>query len=391
LSFSPFFTAACHKLFFMDNPTVQKAPTYLEEFKRKGYSRADFLKFCTLMAAYLGLENSSTAQVVQAMSTKPRLPVIWLHFQECTCCSESFIRSSHPIVADVLLDQISLDYSETLMAASGHQAEEAMKNTMTKYKGEYILCVEGSVPTAADGVYCMIGGKTSMQILQEAAEGAKAVIAWGSCASNGCVQAAKPNPTSATPIHKLLKGKPVIKVPGCPPIGEVMAGVIVHVVTFGRLPELDGLGRPKAFYSKRVHDTCYRRPYYDAGLYVESFDDENAKKGYCLYKVGCKGPSTYNACGVTKWNNGVSFPIQSGHGCFGCSEENYWDSGRIYERASAFPGFGIESTADTVGKVALGVTGVALAAHAVMTNVRKKKLIKGLEKEGKESEQELKD
>ncbi len=375
----------------MDNPTVQQAPTYLEEFKRKGYSRADFLKFCTLMAAYLGLENSSTAQVVQAMSTKPRLPVIWLHFQECTCCSESFIRSSHPIVADVLLDQISLDYSETLMAASGHQAEEAMKNTMTKYKGEYILCVEGSVPTAADGVYCMIGGKTSMQILQEAAEGAKAVIAWGSCASNGCVQAAKPNPTSATPIHKLLKGKPVIKVPGCPPIGEVMAGVIVHVVTFGRLPELDGLGRPKAFYSKRVHDTCYRRPYYDAGLYVESFDDENAKKGYCLYKVGCKGPSTYNACGVTKWNNGVSFPIQSGHGCFGCSEENYWDSGRIYERAFAFPGFGIESTADTVGKVALGVTGVALAAHAVMTNVRKKKLIKGLEKEGKESEQELKD
>jgi hydrogenase small subunit len=375
----------------MDKPTVPQAPTYLEEFKRKGYSRADFLKFCTLMAAYLGLENSSTAQVVQALSTKPRLPVIWLHFQECTCCSESFIRSSHPIVADVLLDQISLDYSETLMAAAGHQAEDAMKNTMTKYKGEYILCVEGSVPTAADGVYCMIGGKTSLQILEEAAEGAKAIIAWGSCASNGCVQAAKPNPTSATPIHKLLKGKTVIKVPGCPPIGEVMAGVIVHVVTFGRLPELDGLGRPKAFYSKRVHDTCYRRPYYDAGLYVESFDDENAKKGYCLYKVGCKGPSTYNACGVTKWNNGVSFPIQSGHGCFGCSEENYWDNGRIYERASAFPGFGIESTADTVGKVALGVTGVALAAHAVMTNVRKKKLIKGLEKEGKESEQELKD
>ena len=375
----------------MNNETVQQTPTYLEEFKRKGYSRKDFLKFCTLMAAYLGLENAAIGQVVKAMTVKPRLPVIWLHFQECTCCSESFIRSSHPIVADVLLDQISLDYSETLMAASGFQAEEAMKNTMTKYKGEYILCVEGSVPTAADGVYCMIGGKTSLQILEEAAEGAKAVIAWGSCASNGCVQAAKPNPTSATPIHKLLKGKPIIKVPGCPPIGEVMAGVIVHVVTFGRLPELDGLGRPKAFYSKRVHDTCYRRPYYDAGLYVESFDDDNAKKGYCLYKVGCKGPSTYNACGVTKWNNGVSFPIQSGHGCFGCSEENYWDNGRIYERASAFPGFGIEATADQVGKVALGVTAVALGAHAVMTNVRKKKLIKNLEKEGKDSEQELKD
>ena len=373
----------------MNKETVQQNPTYLEEFKRKGYSRKDFLKFCTLMAAYLGLENASIGQVVKAMSAKPRLPVIWLHFQECTCCSESFIRSSHPIVADVLLDQISLDYTETLMAASGFQAEEAMKNTMTKYKGEYILCVEGSVPTAADGVYCMIGGKTSMQILEEAAEGAKAIIAWGSCACNGCVQAANPNPTSATPIHKLVKGKPIIKVPGCPPIGEVMAGVIVHIVTFGRLPELDGLGRPKAFYSKRVHDTCYRRPYYDAGLYVESFDDDNAKKGYCLYKVGCKGPSTYNACAVTKWNNGTSFPIQSGHGCFGCSEENYWDNGRIYDRASAFPGFGIESTADAVGKIALGVTAGALAAHAIMTNVRKKKLIKNLEKEGKDSEHEL--
>ncbi len=373
-------------------PTLNdlRQPTYYEEVVRKGYSRRDFMKFCSMMAAYLGLESTAVAQVAQALETKKRLPVIWLHFQECTCCSESFIRSSHPLVADILLDQISLDYTETLMAAAGHQAEAAMKSTMDKYKGEYILCVEGSVPTDADGVYCMIGGKTSMQILDEAAAGAKAIIAWGSCASNGCVQAAKPNPTSATPIHKLISGKPVIKVPGCPPIGEVMAGVIVHVVTFGRLPELDNLGRPKAFYSKRVHDTCYRRPFYDAGLYVETFDDENAKKGYCLYKVGCKGPSTYNACGVTKWNNGTSFPIQSGHGCFGCSEANFWDNGRIYERAAAFPGFGIEMTADKVGKVALGVTAAAIAGHAILTNVRKKKLIHNLTVEGEESGQDLK-
>jgi hydrogenase small subunit len=168
-----------------------------------------------------------------------------------------------------------------------------------------------------------------------------------------------------------------------------MAGVIMHVVTFDRLPELDNIGRPKAFYSKRVHDSCYRRPFYDAGLYVESFDDQNAKKGYCLYKVGCKGPSTYNACGVMRWNNGVSFPIQSGHGCFGCSEENYWDNGRIYDRAAAFPGFGIEVDADKVGMVALGVTAGALAVHAVATNLRKKKLVANLEKEGNQNEKDL--
>jgi hydrogenase small subunit len=285
---------------------------------------------------------------------------------------------------------VSLDYTETLMAASGIQAETSLKNTMTKYKGEYILCVEGSVPTAADGVYCMIGGKTSMQILEEASAGAKAIIAWGSCASNGCVQSAKPNPTSATPIHKLVTNKPIIKVPGCPPIGEVMAGVIVHLLTFGTIPELDRIGRPKAFYSKRVHDSCYRRPYFDAGLFVETFDDENAQKGYCLYKVGCKGPTTYNACGVMKWNNGTSYPIQSGHGCIGCSEENYWDNGRLYERASSFAGFGIESTADMIGKTALAATGIAIAAHAVATNVGKKHSIEDLEKEGKVSEHELK-
>ena len=373
----------------MINDRLPKQPTYYEEVERKGYSRRDFIKFVSMMTAFIGLENSAIGQVTKALETKPRIPVIWMHFQECTCCSESFIRSSHPIVADILLDKISLDYTETLMAASGVQAEDALKNTITKYKGQYILCVEGSVPTGADGVYCMIGGKTSMQILDEVAKDAAAVIAWGSCASNGCVQSAKPNPTSAKPIHKLISGKPVIKVPGCPPIGEVMAGVIVHYLTFGRIPELDRLGRPKAFYSKRVHDSCYRRPFYDAGLFVEAFDDENAKKGYCLYKMGCKGPSTYNACGVTKWNGGTSYPIQSGHPCIGCSEENYWDNGRLYDRASAFPGFGIEANADTLGKVALGVTAVAIGAHAIATNVGKHKAIHDLEVEGKESEQEL--
>ncbi len=373
----------------MLNDILPKQPTYYEEMERKGYSRRDFLKFVSMMSAFIGLEQTAIGEIAHALETKPRLPVIWLHFQECTCCSESFIRSSHPIVADILLDKISLDYTETLMAASGFQAEKSLKDTMANYKGQYILCVEGSVPMGADGVYCMIGGKTSLQILEEAAEGAAAIIAWGSCASNGCVQAAKPNPTQATPIHKLIKNKPIIKVPGCPPIGEVMAGVIVHYLTFGRIPELDRLGRPKAFYSKRVHDTCYRRPFYDAGLFVESFDDENAKKGYCLYKVGCKGPSTYNACGVMKWNNGTSYPIQSGHPCIGCSEENFWDNGRLYNRGSAFAGFGIEADADTIGKVALGATAAALAGHAIYTNFGKSKVIKKHETEGKENEKKL--
>jgi len=352
-----------------------KQKTYYELAIERGHSRRDFMKFSAMMAALLGLESSAIGQIAEALETKKRIPVIWLHGQECTCCSESFIRSSHPLVADILLDKISLDYTETLMAAAGHQAEKSLEDTMHNYNGEYLLAIEGSIPVKEDGIYCCIGGKSFEQIVEEAAAGAKAVIAWGNCASAGCVQAAKPNPTGATPIYKMVKGKPIINVQGCPPIAEVMAGVLVYILTFGQIPELDRLRRPKAFYSRRVHDTCYRRPNFDAGLFVQSFDDENAKRGYCLYKMGCKGPVTYNACGVTQWNNGVSFPIKSGHPCIGCAEANFWDNGPFYRHLSDFPGFGIESNADQVG-VGLGIaTGVGIAAHAVATNIRKRRMI----------------
>jgi len=345
-----------------------------ETMESKGYSRREFLQFCSYAAMVAGLASSDIDAVAQAFEKKPRPPVVWLHFQECTCCSESFIRSSHPIVADVVLDMLSLDYTETLQAAAGFQAEKCLTDTVKNYAGKYILLVEGSVPVNSDGVYCCIAGKTAEDILQETAKDAAAVIAWGSCASNGCIQGANPNPTGATPIHKLIS-KPVINVPGCPPIADVMTAVVTHILVLGRGPELDLLGRPKEFYGRRVHDTCYRRPYYDAGLFVEAWDDEKARKGYCLYKMGCRGPVTYNACSVTRWNGNLSYPIQSGHGCIGCSEAGFWDNEPFYRHLASFPGFGIESTADTIGTV-LGVGAlIGVGAHAVTTNIRKRRLI----------------
>lgn len=356
---------------------MQQRETFKETLDRRGISRRDFLRFCTYTAGILGIGASGLTNLIHAMETKPRPPVIWLHFQECTCCSESFIRASHPIVADVILDTISLDYTETLQAASGHQAEKCLNDTIKNYPGEYILLVEGAVPKNDGGVYCMIGGKSALQILEETSKNAAAVIAWGSCASNGCVQAASPNPTGATPIHKLIN-KPVINVPGCPPIADVMMAVVTHILIFGKIPQLDGQGRPKEFYSRRVHDTCYRRPYYDAGLFIETFDDESARKGYCLYKMGCKGPVTYNACSVTRWNEGTSYPIQSGHGCIGCSENGFWDNGPFYQHLASFPGFGIETTADTIGTVVGAAALAGVTAHAISTNIRKRKLINGV-------------
>jgi hydrogenase small subunit len=306
--------------------------------------------------------------------------VIWVEGLECTCCSESFIRSAHPLAKDVVLSMLSLDYHMTLSAAAGEQLRANAHETMAKHKGNYILAVEGNPPLANDGTYCIYYGRPFVDVLREYARDAKAVVSWGSCASWGCVQAAKPNPTQATPVHKVITDKPVIKVPGCPPIAEVMTGVLTYILTFDRLPDLDAQGRPKMFYSQRVHDKCYRRPHFDAGQFVERFDDAGARQGFCLYKVGCKGPVTYNACSATRWNEGLSFPIQSGHGCIGCSEDAFWDKGSFYDRLTNIKEFGIEANADKVGATVAVVAGAAVAAHAAVTAIKRARSTKSNEK-----------
>jgi len=360
---------------------AERPDSFYDVMRRQGISRRSFLKYCSLTASSLALGPQFLGNIVHAMETKPRTPVLWLHGLECTCCSESFIRSAHPLAKDVVLSMLSLDYDDTLMASAGFQAEEIMEETIRKYKGRYILAVEGNPPLNEDGMYCIVGGKPFVERLRYAAKDCAAVIAWGSCASNGCVQAAKPNPTKATPVHKVIVDKPVIKVPGCPPIAEVMTAVITYMLTFEKLPELDHLGRPKMFYGQRIHDKCYRRPHFDAGQFVEQWDDEAARKGYCLYKMGCKGPTTYNACSTVKWNDGVSFPIQSGHGCLGCSEEGFWDKGSFYNRVTELNVFGVEANADSLGLAAVGAVGAGIAAHAGVSALRHKKT----EQDSKES------
>src|SRR5512140_1783836 len=125
---------------------VEMFETYYESMRRQGISRRSFLKFCSLTAASLGLSEAGAQQIVQAMQSKPRTPVIWLEGLECTCCSESFIRSSHPLAKDVVLSTLSLDYHMTLSAAAGQQLRQNALDTIAKHKGNYILAVEGNPP-----------------------------------------------------------------------------------------------------------------------------------------------------------------------------------------------------------------------------------------------------
>ena len=360
--------------------------SFYQAMIKRGYSRRDFMKICAILTATIGLEASFIPKVAQALENKPRLPVIYLHLQECTCCTESFIRTAHPLLADMLFNMISLDYMETLQAAAGHQAEAAKAKTMKDYKDHYLVVVEGSIPLKDDGIYCTIGGRTAKDILLEAARDSIGVIAYGSCATNTCVQGAHPNPTGAVAVKDVVKNKPVIDVPGCPPIAEVIAGTIVHYLTFDRLPELTRLGRPQAFYNHRIHDNCNRRAFFDAGLFVEQFDDEGAKHGWCLYKVGCKGPTTYNACAITQWNNGVSYPIKSGHPCIGCSEPGFYDDMPMYSRLAHIPGTAMPFEPDKIGKAVTGLTVAGVAAHGLATGVLIRKKPEESQSEGGKDE-----
>lgn len=346
---------------------MRKHQTLGEYLHAQGVSRRAFLKFCSATASLMALPPSAAAQVAAALAAARRPSVIWLSFQECTGCTESLTRSHAPTLESLIFDAISLDYHHTLQAASGESAEAARIAAMEENEGEYLLVVDGSIPLGNPG-YSTIAGMSNLDMLRETAGGAVAIIAVGTCAAFGGIPHASPNPTGAVSVSEIITDKPIVNVSGCPPIPVVITGVLAHFLTFGTLPDLDHLGRPMAFFGQNIHDRCYRRPFYERGQFAHTFDDEGARKGWCLYELGCKGPTTYNACATLKWNEGTSYPIASGHGCLGCSEPDFWDKGSFYTPISA----GLWGSRETlIGAAAAGAAlgvGSALAARA-----RKKK------------------
>ncbi len=342
-------------------------------------SRRGFLKGCTMAATALGLSDVMIPKLVEAAANPQKPPVVWLHFQECTGCTESLLRSSHPDIGSLILDVISLDYHETVMASAGHQAEEQLQKTIKDYEGKFICVVEGGIPTKDGGIYCKISGHTAMDILADVAPKAAVVIAIGSCAAFGGIQAADPNPTGAVGVKDLISGTPIINVPGCPPNPVAFLGTILHYLTFKRLPETDYLGRPLFAFGRKIHDHCERRAHFDEGRFAEQFGDAGHKAGYCLYKVGCKGPETYNNCPTARFNDVGVWPVSVGHGCIGCSEPAFWDMMTpFYERLPGVPipgGDGIVASAEKTGKTILGVAGAAIGIHAAVGIG--KRLVKG--------------
>lgn len=352
---------------------LKKGSSIKERLEKSGVSRRDFIKFCTTMAATLALPSGFVTKIAEALEKTKKPTIVWLEFQDCAGDTEALLRASKPTVAEIVLDILSVDYHETIMAPAGKQAEKSLMDVVKNLKGKYLAVVEGSIPTKDGGIYCCVGGKSALDIAKEVCGNALATIAVGTCATYGGIPAAKPNPTGAVGVKEAVPGITVLNLPGCPMNVENLTATVVHYLTFGTLPAMDSLGRPYFAYGKRIHDNCERRSHFDAGQFVRQWGDEGHRQGWCLYEMGCKGPESFQNCPTVKYNEGTSWPVQAGHGCIGCAVPNFWDTMTpFYRRLPNVPGFSVETTADKIGAGLAVATAAGLALHGLARAVKPK-------------------
>ena len=359
--------------------TEAMATEFQGMLEARGVTRRSFMKLCGAIAVAAGLGELAAPRVAQALeesvigATRGNLyPVIWIEGASCTGCTESFAQVETPDPATVVLEMISLNYSETLSAAAGHSMEEAKAQTIEA--GNYILIYEGAVLEGWNGQALRVADMPGTEHLVEAAANANAVVALGSCAVNGGWMGANPNSAGALGVEQYLKkvgiNVPVVNVPGCPANPEWLMAVLVDVVMMGKLPELNSMNKPAAIFDQTIHDNCERRGHFENGEFVYEFGSEEEAKGYCLYPVGCRGPQTKSNCGVTLWNNRRSWCVQAGAPCIGCCEANPNDPGDNWVEVNT-PFFKrhrdlrIGGWMVQPGTIALGLTGLVAAALVV--------------------------
>jgi [NiFe] hydrogenase small subunit len=273
--------------------------------EQRNISRRSFIKYCGGIAMTLGLSTTMVPKIVEALTSDNRPPVLWLHFAECTGCSEAFLRSTDPGVADILFDVLNVGYHETLQVACGEKAEYNRDQIVANHAGEFICIVEGAIPTAQNGVFGMIGGRTMLDIAQTVIPQAKYAIALGSCAAFGGLPAAAPNTTGAMGVKGAI-GVDTINITGCPPHPMNLVACITSYLLNNQMPDLRADGRPYFCHGNTIHSSC-------------------TVPHSCMEGYNCKGPGTYNNCHQALYNQ-ESWCVQAEHQCIGCSEPGFWDT-----------------------------------------------------------------
>lgn len=292
-------------------------------------TRREFLNYCTGSAAALGLA-ATLGPLEKALAATSGPPVIWIKGASCTGCTVSLanrVSSSAPVdLADLLINTIDLVYHPTLMGAAGENAVSVLANAAA---GQYILAVEGGIPTLYNGKTCTIYTHNGVDVsalaaVQTLAPKAKAVLSIGTCASFGGMAAAAPNPTQIKSVGA-ASAISTINIPGCPPHPDWIVWTIAQLLA-GVTPALDSSGRPTTLYGSTVHSQCSRRS--------KSWATSLASTGLCNGNLGCKGRKTHADCPTRMWNNGTNWCVgtvtSSGNGadslCQGCTEPGFPDN-----------------------------------------------------------------
>jgi hydrogenase small subunit len=341
---------------------------------QRGMSRRSFLRFTTAMAATLALPAAYAPRIAAAVAAAPRVPVIWLRGQGCGGDTEAFLRAAKPTVSSLVLDLLSIDYHEALMAPSGAAAEASLASAMERHPNGYLAIVEGAVPTADGGVHCMVGGRPFRDVVREVCDGALGTIAIGACAFDGGAPGAAGGPTGAVGVGQAVPGARVINLPGCPINVENLTATIVHYLTFSQFPVTDGRGRPLFAYGGLVHNQCERRAHFEFGEFATAWGDEASQKGWCLYKLGCKGPETFANCPTVRYAEGTSWNVMAGHGCVGCTMPRFWDAmGPAYRRLPSPLPIGPDVSADQIGQLLVGGVGALTVVHGTASYVRQRR------------------
>jgi len=310
-------------------------------------SRREFLKIMggtTAAFAFPGVILQGCKSAIKKASA--RTPVIWLQGQSCSGCSVSLLNKENPGITSVITEYISLNFHQTLMGGTGDVAIKVLKEAVEKNRKDFVLIVEGSIPTKNDE-YCTIGKVNGHHVgvrewVEKLGKNAVAVVAVGTCSAYGGIPAAKnqvtgKNPTGAVSVQDILKNRKVINIPGCPSHPDWIVGTLLHVLLKG-MPKLDEFNRPLMYYGKTVHEQCEHLDAYKQGIFAKHWGEEG-----CLYQLGCLGMDSNCDIPKRKWLGGINSCTGSGAGCIGCTEKAFPDFGHrgLFQQMSA-KGNGLE-------------------------------------------------
>jgi len=329
---------------------------------------------------------------VDGPKPKGKPVVLWIGTNTCAGDLLSFLNNSNPDYHAWVNEYVDFRYDYLIGAAEGPRNVEILESALTDMPGQYILIVEGTVPVGSKELCSVIGIRngepwTAFQAVRELGAKAEYIIAAGTCAAFGGPYAADPNPSDSLPLQAVLRERTIINVPGCPINPEWMMGTINHLIMYG-VPELDGLNRPKLFYGQTIHDQCQRRVHYENSVFAQRLGEP-----WCMYKLGCKGPTTYADCPSRQWNSEhLNWPVKANTPCIGCTSPEFPDGDMpFFEHLPEVKLPGIKMRANQVGKWAGLFTAIGIGRHLAaniltgrlagnykrdLVNLRRKKIFK---------------